>query len=210
VPDQGCGDADRHRAPRERSQGASTSQSRGSITLAGFGATKRSTWTRIEKRAQMTSKRLLVILPALLLPLLVALPAGADDSGGVAAQTFAPDPSGGVVAPVPVEPVAPAARAAQQETTPTTPGGEEQPPDGETETSPGTTTGETGGGTLPGTGNEGNAGAGESGGGLPTTGLELAALAMIGLGLLMAGLALRPTSSWPPPRDRLSRSIPRH
>lgn len=166
-------------------------------------------WTRIEKRAQMTSKRLLVILPALLLPLMVALPAGADDSGGVAAQPFAPDPSGGVPAPAPVEPVVPEARAAQ-ETTPTTPGGEEQPPDGETETSPGTTTGETGGGTLPGTGNEGNAGAGESGGGLPTTGLELAALAMIGLGLLMAGLALRPTRSWPPPRDRLSRSIPRH
>jgi hypothetical protein len=208
VPDQGCGDADRHRAPRERSQGASTSQSGGSIALAGFGATKRSTWTRSEKRAQMTSKRLLVILAALLSPLLVAVPAGADDFGGVTAPTFTQDPGGGVVAPVaPVEPVAPEAQAAQQETTPTTPGGEEQPPDGETNTDGETTTG--GGGTLPGTGNEGDAGA-ESGGGLPTTGLELAALAMIGLGLLMAGLALRPTRSWPPPRDRLSRSIPRH
>jgi hypothetical protein len=158
----------------------------------------------------MTPKRLLVILPALLLPLLAAVPAGADDFGGVAAQTLTVDPSGGVVAPVPVEPAAPEAEAAQQETTPTTPGGEEQPPDGETNTDQGTTTEETGGGTLPGTGNEGDSGAGESGGGLPTTGLELAALAMIGLGLLMAGLALRPTSSWPPPRDRLSRSLPRH
>jgi hypothetical protein len=53
-----------------------------------------------------------------------------------------------------------------------------------------------------------NAAGGESGG-LPRTGIEIAGLAMMGLGLLMAGLALRPTSSWPPPRDRLSRSIPR-
>jgi ABC-type sugar transport system permease subunit len=34
--------------------------------------------------------------------------------------------------------------------------------------------------------------------------------ATIGLGLLLAGAALRPTSSWPPPRDRLSRSTTRH
>ena len=35
------------------------------------------------------------------------------------------------------------------------------------------------------------------------------ALASIGLGLLLAGAALWPTSSWPPPRDRLSRSLTR-
>ena len=159
----------------------------------------------------MTSKRPLLILSALLSLLLVAAPAGADPSGGVAAPTFSQDPGGGVVAPAPaaVEPVAPEAEVAQQETTPTTPGGEEQPPDGEqtdTETTP------DGGTTVPADeldqGGAGGAG-GASAGGLPTTGLELAALAMIGLGLLMAGLALRPTSSWPPPRDRLSRSMPR-
>jgi hypothetical protein len=156
----------------------------------------------------MTSKRPLLILSALPLLLLAVAPAGADDSGGVTAPTFIQEPGGGVVAPVaPAEPAVPVAEAAQQETTPTTPGGEEQPPDGETNTDEETTTEESGG-TFPGTGNETGAGT-ESSGGLPTTGLELAALAMIGLGLLMAGLALRPTSSWPPPRDRLSRSMSR-
>jgi hypothetical protein len=161
--------------------------------------------THIEERAQMTSKRLLPILSALLLVLLAAAPAGASDSGGAAAQPFTQD-AGGVVAPVPDEAAAPVAEAAQQETTPTTPGGEEQPPDEqptETETAP---NGEVVGPVdeLP---EDGAAGGSE--GGLPSTGLEIAALAMIGLGLLMAGLALRPTSSWPQPRDRLSRSIPR-
>jgi hypothetical protein len=157
----------------------------------------------------MTSKRLFLFLAALLSLLLTVAPAGADDSGGVAAQILTQDPGGGVIAPVPADPVVPdvQADAAQQETTPTTPGGEEQPPDGETDTDQGTTTDDSGG-TIPGTGDEGDTGAGGESGGLPRTGLEIAALAMIGLGLLMAGLALRPTSSWPPPRDRLSRSIP--
>ncbi|HEX5897023.1 MAG TPA: hypothetical protein VFY47_11915, partial [Thermoleophilaceae bacterium] len=182
-----------------------------SITLAGFGATKRSIWARIEQRAKMTSKRAFLLLAALLSLLLTVAPARGEDSGGVTGPTFTQEPGGGVVAPVaPVEPVvvAPVEADAAQETTPTTPGGEEQPPDGQTDTDEGTTT-EDGGGTVPGTGNEGDTGAGaESGGGLPTTGLKLAALSMIGLGLLMAGLALRPTSSWPPPRDSLSRSTP--
>ena len=93
---------------------------------------------------------------------------------------------------------------------PTTPEGEEQPPDGRAETASETPTEDNGGGDRhrPTEQPEDGAG-GESGGGLPDTGLELAALTMIGLGLLMAGLALWPTSSWPPPRDRLSRSTTR-
>jgi hypothetical protein len=161
----------------------------------------------------MTPKRLFLILSALLSLLLVAAPAGARDAGGgVAVQTLTQEPGGGVVAPVspvaPVGPVAtPEAEAAQQETTPTTPGGEEQPPDGdqtETETTP-----DDGAGGPVDEEPQGGGTGGETAGGLPTTGLELAALSMIGLGLLMAGLALRPTRSWPPPRDRLSRSMPR-
>ena len=155
----------------------------------------------------MTSKRAFLSLSALLSLLLMVAPARGDDSGGVAAQILRQDPGGGVIAPLPApaEPVAtPVEADAAQETTPTTPGGEEQPPDGEqteTETAP-----DDGSGAPVDEEPQGGTG-GESGGGLPTTGLELAALSMIGLGLLMAGLALRPTSSWPPPRDRLSRSI---
>jgi hypothetical protein len=105
---------------------------------------------------------------------------------------FAQDLGGGatVTSSVPAE--------ATQDETPTTPGGEEQPPqeqpDGEQpptiEPTP----------DLP-----QNAEAG-SGGSLPQTGWQAFALASIGLGLLLAGAALRPTSSWPPPRDRLRRS----
>jgi hypothetical protein len=146
------------------------------------------------KSGQVTSKRLLLVLSAVIPLLLVAAPAGADDSGGggVAAPTSAP-------APVAVDAAVPDAEAAQTETTPTTPGGEEQPGGGQPTDTEGTVGPEV---TAP------NTGAGESAGGLPRTGLEVAAFAMIGLGLLMAGLALRPTSSWPPPRDRLSRSTP--
>jgi hypothetical protein len=146
----------------------------------------------------MTSRRPFLVLSALVWLLVVAAPAGATDPGA----------AGGVAAPVPEELTAPApeAQAAQTETTPTTPGGEEQPGDQPTETE---TTPDGGGGSGPvGDIPEDGAG-GESGGGLPRTGIEIAGLAMIGLGLLMAGLALRPTSSWPPPRDRLSRSTPR-
>jgi len=190
VPDHGGGDADRHRAPGERSQDASTSQSRASIARAGFGALKRSTRPDIEERASMTSTRPLLLLFALVSLLLVAAPAGATD--------------GAATAPVSEEelvPAPPSAEAAQTETTPTTPGGEEQPGDTETETTPDD------GVNGPVDDIPENGAGGESAGGLPRTGLEVAGLAMIGLGLLMAGLALRPTSSWPPPRDRLSRSI---
>ena len=115
----------------------------------------------------------------------------------VAASVAQDSGAGGVVA-------VPQAGAAQDET-PTTPGGEEQPPaqqpDGEqtptVEPTPeGAPTPEAGVG-------------GESTGGLPRTGWQAFALGSIGLGLLLAGAALWPTSSWPPPRDRLSRSLPR-
>ena len=66
MPDQRCGDADRHRAPRERSQGASTSQSRASITLAGFVCNEKehASEHRTAPRS-MTSKRPLLVLSAL-------------------------------------------------------------------------------------------------------------------------------------------------
>jgi len=127
----------------------------------------------------MTSKRLLPCATVVAF-VLILCPAYAQDTGG------------GVVA-------VPQAGAAQDET-PTTPGGEEQPPaeqpDGEqpptAEPNPEAPAPEAGVG-------------GGSGGGLPQTGWQAFALASIGLGLLLAGAALRPTSSWPPPRDRLSR-----
>lgn len=165
----------------------------------------------------MTFKRLLTSA-ALLAFLIFAAPARADELGGggaVAPAETSPasaDPSASAdVAAVP-DPGAPAADAAPaaeaipaQDDTPTTPGGEEQPgaeqPDGQQ-----TPTEQPGSESPPSA--EGGVG-GTAGGGLPQTGLELFALTSIGLGLLLAGAALRPTSSWPPPRDRLSRSTPR-
>jgi hypothetical protein len=122
------------------------------------------------------------------------LPATAIAFALVIAPSYAQDSGGGAA-------VVPQAGAAQDET-PTTPGGEEQPPeqqpDGEqpptAEPNP-----------EPSPSPEAGVG-GESGGGLPQTGWQAFALASIGLGLLLAGAALQPTSSWPPPRDRLSRS----
>jgi hypothetical protein len=111
----------------------------------------------------------------------------------IVGTSFAQDTGGGatVTSSVPAE-------ATQ---TPTTPEGEEQPPeeqpDGEQEPSEEP--------TIAPPPEDGTAG-GESTGALPQTGWRAFALASIGLGLLLAGLALRPTSSWPPPRDRLSRS----
>ena len=167
-----------------------------------------------ELRASMTLKRL-VTSSALLACLLLAAPAAATDSGGVAVETYG-ELGGGILAPAPesaaptpVVPAAPAAQAAQDEETPTTPEGEEQPEGEEngeqppTEEDGGTAGAETAGGGGGGTGGD------TAGGFLPHTGLELAALSAIGLGLLLAGGALWPTSSWPPPRDRLSRSMPR-
>jgi hypothetical protein len=159
---------------------------------------------RGEQRASMTPKRLLTFT-AVLACLVLAAPAAADDGGGVSVQTF-DETGGGILAPTPETTAteAPVAEAAQDET-PTTPEGEEQPPDEENgeETVPDDE--EIIGPVNP-PGDDGG-GAGEpAGGSLPHTGLQLAALTAIGLGLLLAGGALRPTSSWPPPRDRLSRS----
>jgi hypothetical protein len=120
---------------------------------------------------------------------------------------------GGILAPA-QEPVASAAAAdpvadPAQEQTPTTPEGEEQPEGEENGEQPPTE--ENGGTGDEGTGGDegGDTGGETAGGSLPRTGFELAALTAIGLGLLLAGGALWPTSSWPPPRDRLSRSTPR-
>ncbi len=146
----------------------------------------------------MTSKRLLTVA-AVLAFLVIAGPAVADDlGGGTAAPTAVPEAAPAAVETAAPEP-APLAEFAQ---TPTTPEGEKQPPDEEDgdEQPPDD---EDGDGTPP--GDDGGTGA-ESGGSLPRTGAELVALTMIGLGLLLAGGALWPTSSWPPPRDRLSRS----
>jgi hypothetical protein len=166
-----------------------------------------------ESPAEMTFTR--VLIPAALSAcLFLAVPATASDHGGAPADPLAQDASGGgILAPAEVEgeavaeaAAAQAPRAAQDET-PTTPGGEEQPPEqepnGEQPPSevPGEETPENGG-----TGGEETGGG--TAGGLPRTGFELAALTAIGLGLLLAGGALWPTSSWPPPRDRRSRSTP--
>jgi hypothetical protein len=155
----------------------------------------------------MISARL-IACTALLAVLLVTAPAaGQGTGGGATAPTAAPSASSAPAAPAadPLDATAEAApqvRPAQDET-PTTPEGEEQPPaeqpDGEQ--APTEENGETFGG--------GQGGGEEATGGLPQTGFEVVALTSIGLGLLLAGAALRPTSSWPPPRDRLSRSTRR-
>jgi hypothetical protein len=141
----------------------------------------------------MTFKRLLPCVVASAF-LSAAVPALAQDGGGAAVPT-------GEAVPAAVSQTVPDAMPAQDET-PTTPGGEEQPPqeqpDGE---QPPTSEPNAQPSPQP----EAGVG-GESTGGLPQTGWQAFALASIGLGLLLAGAALRPTSSWPPPRDRLSRS----
>ena len=141
----------------------------------------------------MIFKRLAVV--SALFSSLVLVPAafGQDLGGGAAAPTTT------------TAPVVPDAEAAQDDT-PTTPEGEEQQPeeqpDGEQQ--PTEENGEETGpvAELP-------AGGTGGGGALPRTGFQLIALTSIGLGLLLAGAALWPTSSWPPPRDRRSRSTPR-
>jgi hypothetical protein len=153
---------------------------------------------RGEQAAQMTFKRL-VTSAAMLGFLIVAAPAIAqDDGGGAVAPAWSP-----TAVPAATEPAQPAppAEPAQDET-PTTPGGEEQPPEEQPD-------GEQTPTAEPGPENAPSVGGGESTGGLPRTGFEVFALTSIGLGLLLAGAALRPTSSWPPPRDRLSRSTSR-
>jgi hypothetical protein len=147
--------------------------------------------------ASMTFKRLLACAVASAF-LIAAAPAAAQDLGGGAAMTPA-EPAPAAAA----DPAAPPLEAAPAQTTPTTPEGEEQPPqeqpDGE---QPPTSE------PTPEAAPEAGVG-GESTGGLPQTGWQAFALASIGLGLLLAGAALWPTSSWPPPRDRLSRSLTR-
>ena len=132
----------------------------------------------VEMRLGMTFKRLLMAATVASFVLIVCTAYAQDTGGGAAAV--------------------PQAGAAQDET-PTTPGGEEQPPeeqpDGEQPPSQEPTIAPP---PAEGVG-------GESTGGLPQTGWQAFALASIGLGLLLAGAALRPTSSWPPPRDRLTR-----
>lgn len=129
-------------------------------------------------RQGMTFKRLLMAATVAAFVLIVC-------------TAYAQDTGGGAVA-------VPQAGAAQDET-PTTPGGEEQPPeeqpDGEQPPSQEPTIAPP---PAEGVG-------GESAGGLPQTGWQAFALASIGLGLLLAGAALRPTASWPPSRDRLTR-----
>lgn len=166
----------------------------------------------------MTLKRPLTF-SALLACLLLAAPAAATDSGGVAVESYygvgggilaplapAPPPTSPTSTPAPAAPVA---QSAQDDETPTTPEGQEQP-EGE-ENGVQTPSGENGGPDGEETAGGGGAGPGgeTAGGFLPHTGLELAALSAIGLGLLLAGGALWPTTSWPQPRDRLSRSTQR-
>src|SRR5215210_1061831 len=114
-----------------------------------------------------------------------------DNGGTIAAEPPAVESSGGVAGPA----VKAAARAAQN-------AAQEQPPEVET-TPTETTPGDEGTGTVPDTaptapettqtpaGTGSSSGGGGSSGGLPTTGLELGGLTAIGLGLLLAGLALR-------------------
>ena len=140
----------------------------------------------------MTSKRLL--LSSVVVSSLVLAPAA-----------FGQDLGGGAAAPTMTAPAVPEAEAAGEDQ-PTTPEGEEQPP-GEENGEEQPPVEENGEEAPP--GDDGGGTGGESTGTLPRTGLELLAMTMIGLGLLLAGGALWPTSSWPPPRDRLSRSTPR-
>jgi hypothetical protein len=150
----------------------------------------------------MTLKRLLTCAAALAF-LIPAAPAAAQELGGGAAIPAAEPAPAAAAQPAAATPVPDAAPA--QDQTPTTPGGEEQPPAGQPD-------GEQPPSGEPGPGNAPSAETGVGGGstgGLPRTGWQVFALASIGLGLLLAGGALWPTSSWPPPRDRLSRSMPR-
>jgi hypothetical protein len=128
----------------------------------------------------MTFKRLAPCAIALLSLTVVGVAVAQDSGGGVAAV--------------------PQAGAAQDQT-PTTPGGEEQPPQQEPDGEQTPTVQ-----PIPENGPAPDGVGGESSGGLPQTGWQAFALGSIGLGLLLAGAALWPTRSWPPPRDRLSRS----
>jgi hypothetical protein len=160
----------------------------------------------------MTPKRSALTLCALLAAFLTAVPVAlASGYGGAEAMPTLQSQGGGAIAPgVPATPgdaalphgssISGAEALPAQDPTPTTPEGEEQPgatpnPD-EPVMGPIDELPEDGADTAP----------GAESGSLPSTGLALAALSAVGLGLLLAGAALWPTSSWPPPRDRLRRS----
>jgi hypothetical protein len=131
----------------------------------------------------MTFKRLIALSALISSLVLVPVALGQELGGGAVAPSAAPSAE-----------------------LPTTPEGEEQPPEEQPdgEQTPTEENGENGPvAELP------EDGAGGEGGTLPETGLQLVALTSIGLGLLLAGAALWPTSSWPPPPDRRSRSTTR-
>ncbi len=150
----------------------------------------------------MSFKRLIALSALFSSLFLVPVAFGQDLGGGAVAPSAAPSAE-----PAALEPETPPPAEATQDDTPTTPEGEEQPPEEQPngEQPPSEENGGENGpvAELP------EDGAGGEGGSLPETGLRLVALTSIGLGLLLAGAALWPTSSWPPPRDRRSRSTTR-
>lgn len=167
-----------------------------------------------EDAPRMSPTRLLLASCALLC-LLPAIPAhatpGADrqaataDSGGALAGALRQGEGGGGVAPELSHEAAtaelddrPPEGQAAQEPTPTTPEGEQQPSEqqpGEeqppaTQEDPAPEPGTTPPADEQPTGAA--EGAADTGGFLPSTGLRIAALAVLGLGLLLAGVTLRP------------------
>ena len=161
----------------------------------------------------MTLSRLLVPLVLFTLTLALAgaavaqssadLQVAGTGSGGALASPLRQGADGGGMAPDGLgkanaagrgAATAPPSAAASQATTPTTPEGQQQPNDqpapDQQQTVPDqqvVVPGEQG----PASG-QGSAGGGSALGLLPSTGLEIAALAAVGLGLLTAGVALRP------------------
>lgn len=166
----------------------------------------RKTTKSAEDPDQMALARRLLTLLAFLSIATTAAAAPADDqaatarSGGALALPLQQVEGGGAVAP----PASGDAAATEsdsetpeaqpdQEPTPTTPQGEEQPGQQPTPQQDQQAPGEgTGAPTTEAPATPGEVAGGEGGGGfLPSTGLELAALVAIGLGLLLAGIALR-------------------
>src|SRR5215211_2312574 len=117
----------------------------------------------------------------------LALPLQQVEGGGAVAP-----PASGDAAATESDSETPEAQP-DQEPTPTTPQGEEQPGQQPTPQQDQQAPGEgTGAPTTEAPATPGEVAGGEGGGGfLPSTGLELAALVAIGLGLLLAGIALR-------------------
>jgi hypothetical protein len=147
----------------------------------------------MSESARMHSNPLRAIAFLAALAALVLAATAWADTGGTAASKAPPvQSSGGVAGPAVTEGAHSAQNAAQ-----------EQPP--QVETTPTETTpspNNQGTGTVPNTAptaptqapaatGVSSGGGGGSSGGLPTTGLELGGLAAVGLGLLLAGVALR-------------------